>query len=129
MYTKSQQRDYFLKRYHNRRNKAIALLGNKCTDCGSTENIEIDHVNPEDKEFSLSKRWGQAWEKIRAELAKCQLLCVTCHAHKTKTYIVNKRHHGTTTMYRHGCRCSACSACAVRYNREYKKQKALSATG
>lgn len=77
--------EYMKARYHRRRNDAIEHLGGKCASCGSIDSLEFDHIDPERKSFSLGKAFsGWKWERVLAELDKCQLLCHTCH--KAKTY-------------------------------------------
>jgi 5-methylcytosine-specific restriction endonuclease McrA len=78
-------REYMKRRYHRRRTQALALLGGRCR-CGATSGLEIDHINPSEKEYSIAKILaGGAEAIVRAELAKCQLLCRACHEEKTLT--------------------------------------------
>tara|TARA_B100001113_G_C20646390_1_gene421485 strand:- start:36 stop:539 length:504 start_codon:yes stop_codon:yes gene_type:complete len=58
-------------------------LGNKCVKCGSTENLEFDHIDPKTKCFNVNPQ--DSWEKTLPELYKCQLLCKPCHTEKTTT--------------------------------------------
>lgn len=114
-------KEYQLKRYHRRRNAAILQLGGKCISCSSYEELELDHINPKDKLFSIAKLWGLSEEKWQSEIAKCQLLCKTCHIDKTrKDNGHDSRHtHGTYACYRHGgCRCKLCKNA----NREAQKK-------
>lgn len=75
---------FLLKKYHRRRQEAIAYLGGKCVDCGNGESLEFDHRSQSEKSFSISKRLGTApWEVLQTELDKCDLRCVSCHAHMT----------------------------------------------
>lgn len=77
-------RVYVNKRYHDRRRKALSLLGDACVVCGATKNLHIDHINPETKTMNLSRTiHGAPWKKIENELKKCQLLCESCHKAKT----------------------------------------------
>lgn len=65
-----------------------------CQQCGSTENLEIDHIDPKTKNPVLQYKIGQtsAKQKIwnldkkrrELELAKCQVLCKPCHIIKTR---------------------------------------------
>lgn len=56
-----------------------------CQECGSTERLEIDHIDPTTKDPDLQVRNMWYWNKVRreAELVKCQVLCVPCHDAKT----------------------------------------------
>lgn len=67
-----------------RRDAWIAEHG-PCTVCASTENLEVDHVNPAEKVLTPAKVWSLSpANPVRiAELAKCQVLCAKCHAAKT----------------------------------------------
>ncbi len=58
-------------------------LGNKCVKCGTTKNLEFDHIDPKTKCFNVNPQ--DSWEKTLPELYKCQLLCKPCHLEKTAT--------------------------------------------
>jgi 5-methylcytosine-specific restriction endonuclease McrA len=76
------QREYQRRRFAARMAEAISLLGGRCVDCGTTDRLHIDHVDPDDKTKALSEM--HLWRRDRwlAELAKCQLLCASCHGKK-----------------------------------------------
>lgn len=76
-------REYMKRRYHQRRAKAFEILGNKCTHCGSTDKLEIDHINPKDKLIPLNKLWNIMYGLFIDELKVCQLLCKSCHKQKS----------------------------------------------
>lgn len=78
-------REYMLKRYHKRMAYARELLGNKCAKCGKTEKLDIDHIDPTKKSFTIANIIGNCPEKkLLEELKKCQLLCRDCHVKKTR---------------------------------------------
>lgn len=56
--------------------------GKSCVNCGSVDNLELDHINAHEK---VSHRIF-SWSKVRMEeeLAKCQVLCRPCHIEKSK---------------------------------------------
>lgn len=55
-----------------------------CSHCGSSINLQVDHIDFRLKEFSASQLWSRS-EKIREkELKKCQVLCGKCHLEKSK---------------------------------------------
>lgn len=96
------------------------LLGAKCAQCGATEDLEFDHIDPDSKSFNISSRATLRRETVLAELAKCQLLCPACHEDKTFADR-GSRAHGTPAMYNtHGCRCTECRAYR---HREYIRSK------
>jgi 5-methylcytosine-specific restriction endonuclease McrA len=71
--------------YLKRRGKVLEYLGGQCTACQSTDNLEIDHVDPATKSFSIGEVITHSWAKIEPELKKCQLLCTSCHSKKSET--------------------------------------------
>ena len=77
-------RVYMLARYHERRQYAINRLGGKCSACGSEDNLQLDHIHPEDKSFSLSHAWSVSMERFKLEVDKCQVLCKECHKEKSR---------------------------------------------
>jgi hypothetical protein len=64
--------------------KAIEYKGSKCICCGYSKcsrALSFHHVNPSEKSFGISARGiTRSWEKTRAELDKCVLVCANCHA-------------------------------------------------
>ena len=79
-YRRAYRRNY----YRSRRLEIIGEMGGKCSVCGSTENLQIDHVDAELKVFNVGSRLDCARKTIESELNKCQLLCQKCHLEKTK---------------------------------------------
>jgi excisionase family DNA binding protein len=71
-----------------RRRKVKEILveehGGACRLCGYDRHVaalEFHHLNPKEKSFGLARRGiTRAIEKVRAEAAKCILLCANCHA-------------------------------------------------
>ena len=120
-----------IERYRARRAYSIEKLGGKCVSCGSTENLELDHINKKDKSFNITQFWSIALEKYDVELAKCQLLCHTCHVEKSheskdwgKGY--GPTEHGSSTMYKNfGCRCELCKKAYNKVTREYRALQRL----
>ena len=85
-----------------------------CVKCGSTDRLQIDHIDPKKK--VTHRIWS--WSAVRRlkELSKCQVLCHSCHWDKTKT---EREKHNRTSAYRRGCRCDLC----VESNRRYLREK------
>lgn len=84
-------RKYMLARYHRRRAAAVERLGGKCVDCGSTELLEIDHVDPSAKAFDIGRAlatWAE--DRLRAEIAKCALRCDECHKAKSRVEMATR---------------------------------------
>jgi predicted HNH restriction endonuclease len=60
--------------------RAIAHLGGKCQICGYDKcpsAFDFHHLDDAEKEFVISSK--ASWATIEPELAKCTLLCATCH--------------------------------------------------
>ncbi len=84
-----------------------------CSWCGSTQNLELDHVDSASKVSHRIWSWSRA--RRDAELAKCQVLCNECHTAKSlsmdNTTFINGFVHGSRSMYQiHRCRCEKCKA-------------------
>lgn len=94
--------------------RAEWLEDKSCVRCGSTESLEIDHVDSSTKVDH--KVWSWSKERREAELVKCQALCHGCHVDKTAEERL--RPHGTPGRYEAGCKCTPCreantARCAV----------------
>lgn len=117
-------REYMLKRYHVQRKTALDFLGNKCVLCGDTEQLDIDHIDPETKKFDIMAGWSTTINNFEQELSKCQLLCRPCHTAKTLRDLgrANAREvHGTLSSYRY-CKCEKCKkAKSLHSKKHYKK--------
>lgn len=61
------------------------MMGGKCVTCGKKEDLEIDHIDPNTKSFSIGEVITHSWAKIKPEIDKCQLLCKACHKAKSET--------------------------------------------
>lgn len=64
-----------------RRRQAWLRENGPCVKCGSTERLEVDHINPAEKKTHAVWSWKQ--ERRMAELKKCQVLCYKCHKKKS----------------------------------------------
>jgi C4-type Zn-finger protein len=61
----------------------LAEAGGKCSRCGYHKNrgaLQFHHRDPSKKEFTVSNSKNLGIEKLRAEAAKCDLICGNCHA-------------------------------------------------
>jgi hypothetical protein len=104
----------------SRRRDYIIRRGGCCENCESTLNLEFHHRNPEEK--ITHKIFSRTAVFIEAELAKCELLCRSCHRKSSVHKHKPMRHiHGTTTEYRRGCRCTDCWEAKQRYMECYRR--------
>jgi len=85
--TYADRKAYLCKAVAKRRKKlrlmAREYKGGKCIICGYNkclEALEFHHRDPKKKDFGLSVRGlTRSWEKIKAEIDKCALICANCH--------------------------------------------------
>ena len=83
---------YYHKSYYKTRMDNLKqILGGRCARCGSTENLEFDHIDRTTKSFNIAKIAKRKFESIKDELDKCELLCSTCHKLKSKEEL--QRHY------------------------------------
>lgn len=72
-----------VKNYRNKRkNQIVYVMGGKCQICGynkSNSALELHHINPDEKDFTIDKGQNISWEKLQKELEKCILVCANCH--------------------------------------------------
>lgn len=120
---KKSHRERELARYQRNKSAAIEQLGSECVNCGSKEDLEFDHIDPNTKSFNISSMWSVSPERREKELKKCQLLCRNCHDEKTFGEIRRSRKHGTHAMYKRGkCRCEVCRDFFESYRREWRRK-------
>ena len=130
MPTPEQQREYQRQWVADRRREWIEANG-PCVKCGSTENLEVDHIDPVQKSAPVATIWSWTEARRLAELAKCQVLCRSCHDEKsTEDGYPRTAVHGTRRRYDRGCRCDLCRE-ARRLNaiQQRASKKARQATG
>ncbi len=94
------QRNWMAKR----RQDWLAANG-PCVRCGTSDDLQVDHIDPTQK---VSHRiWSWAIARLNAELAKCQVLCHSCHHKKTGEQNGWGKHG--SAGYLRGCRCELCT--------------------
>jgi len=62
--------------------KYVDLKGGKCSICGYNKSIkalDFHHLDPNIKEFEVSRLRGVTNKLIHQELEKCVLVCANCH--------------------------------------------------
>lgn len=117
-------RKYMADRYARRRASALQALGGRCVDCGSKDDLELDHADPCSKSFEIAKRLaGCAEARLQEELKKITLRCSSCHSLKSVVErgdrpVRNRNVHGTLSSYRY-CKCTACREAKAEYMRKY----------
>lgn len=97
------------KRALERKAYLIEKSGGKCIQCGyckCSRSLCYHHREPETKLFglALNNLWSKTMEEIELEWAKCDLLCLNCHAEiedesSRKTSIVQRVNEKYGTNY------------------------------
>lgn len=85
--TYADRREYLIAAVAKRRRalkaKAVEYLGGSCVCCGYDRHqgvLDFHHLDRSTKEFAISGQGlTRSWEKIKAELDKCILVCANCH--------------------------------------------------
>ena len=116
--------EYMLARYRVRVAAAREQLGGQCAVCGSTDQLEFDHIDPSTKWVNLPQMWGYSEARFQGELAKCQLLCRVHHAEKTARengQALARGTHGTLSAYRY-CGPPKCDDCKLA-KRDWQRQR------
>ena len=124
---KHYMRVYMRERYHRIRVAIIQQLGGKCTSCGATDKLEVDHIDGTKKTMRVERITYVSEARRQEELKNCQLLCDPCHTRKTvkdRGFNYAKGTHGTLSSARY-CRCDECRAAKNRYNKEWKARKRM----
>lgn len=113
------QREY--QRLWIAKRRAEFFAGKRCSIwwCGSTTNLELDHIDPKSKIHHAI--WSWAKERREAEISKCQILCEPCHMDKTISQMSRTYEHGTGSMYQRGCKCASCKVWKSLENKRNRK--------
>lgn len=69
------------------RRKKVAFVQScrdQCVDCGTTDNLTLDHLDRSTKHPRLMRNrkcaWDRlTWEDLRKEVLKCEVVCRKCH--------------------------------------------------
>ncbi len=85
--TYADRRRYNIQSVAKRRRKirlmAVAHAGGKCIRCGYNkypEVLEFHHKDSSQKKFGIGQNGlTRSWERVKAEIEKCNLLCANCH--------------------------------------------------
>lgn len=75
---------YMRHRRRTRRIKLLAMLGGGCVDCGATENLDFNHIEPAEKSFEIASGLYKNWDLLVAEAEKCDLRCKLHHLEETR---------------------------------------------
>lgn len=73
------------KRIEIRKFIIAVLQSNICADCGISDwrVLEFDHRDRKLKKFNLADSTQHSLKKVKAEIAKCDIVCANCHNIRT----------------------------------------------
>lgn len=123
MYEK--QKAHNLALWAQRRPMLIALLGGKCIKCGTIKELQFDHIDPNSKSYEIIELKTAKLDRLLQEIAKCQLLCKSCHKIKSAEERKRPIPHGTHAGYCRGCRCEDCKEAHSKYAAEWYLKKKI----
>ena len=67
-------------------NKIRAIkMDSGCSHCGTKEDVSLlqfHHVDSSTKKFHIADSRSHSWESLKEEMAKCIILCQTCHTNE-----------------------------------------------
>jgi len=112
------QREYQRKWIASRREQFFK--DKECVKCKSKDRLELDHIDPAEKITHNVWSWSEARRIV--ELAKCQVLCYSCHKEKTREYLAVEV-HGLTMYDNYGCRCNVCTEAKKLKMKNYRIRK------
>lgn len=118
--TGDRKREY--QREWMRKRREDYFTGKVCAECGSDEDLELDHIDPKVK--VSHKIWSWSSGRRDAELEKCQTLCRVCHKERSKEQQRVYHPHGDhRKYYNERCRCRPCTDAAVARANWYRRRR------
>ena len=85
-----------------------SLKNRPCADCGRqlpSWAMQFDHIHGKTEGLSFMGSNNRTVEAIRTEAAKCEVVCVLCHRHRThmrgKTPLMNPEQEAMVARWRH----------------------------
>lgn len=64
------------------KDRILYVMGERCSICGydkCNSALELHHIDPTQKDFTISRNTNRAWELVVSELPKTLLVCANCH--------------------------------------------------
>ena len=73
----------YVKNFRQRQKESIVyVMGEKCACCGYNrckQALELHHLDPSQKDFTIGGNTNRAWETVCKELPKTIMVCANCH--------------------------------------------------
>lgn len=111
-------------KYRSRRDFFLKLLGEKCADCDTKENLYLSPTAKANPDYKLNKRMNNApFDELYEQALQHYIICASCRAKKR-----NGVEHGGGASGVRNCKCAPCKAKKAEFMKNYnaerrKKQK------
>lgn len=92
----SNKEQYYARNYAAKAKKAEYIRQAKnrpCADCGGlfpSYVMDFDHLDGTEKYKQVSKLTAHSWQRIKDEIAKCEVVCANCHRIRTYERLKSK---------------------------------------
>ena len=73
---------YVKKSRQTLKERIVYVMGESCCICGynkSLQALDLHHLDPSIKDFTISRNANKSWQATRQEIEKCILVCANCH--------------------------------------------------
>ena len=80
---KEQSRQHNRKSRRANKSRLVEYFGGKCVCCGykrSLAGLQFHHLDPSQKDFTISSQSKRNYEELLEEAKKCIMVCANCHA-------------------------------------------------
>lgn len=94
--------------YHKRQyDKILSLKQGPCMDCGGSFPpvcMDFDHRPGVVKLFAIATGLNRSMESVKAEIAKCDLVCANCHRIRTHSRLIKVEVKPLTRAFKEVCK-------------------------
>ncbi len=80
------------KRDREAKQRCVTYKGGKCEKCSYNKSLRaltFHHLDRATKKYEIALIKDHNWEKVKAELDKCQLICFNCHMEEEEIHDAN----------------------------------------
>ena len=66
-------REYKREKRKRWRSKCVEYLGGKCVKCGTTHNLQFDHIKREGKKYEITRKLTYKFDNIKEEIGRAHV--------------------------------------------------------